>query len=201
MSNEAIAAASILVLTGCATAKETRVTMPAVSSDLKPAVVALKDRLGAAQGVAETTNKAEVKLLSNQHNQAVTRGFTLAQDEPERAGGTNLGPTPTDFFIASVGFCENVVFARYAALLELTIDSLETSVAGAWDMKGLFGIDGATPAFKTITVETRVATRDPAAKVAEAARLTHERCPIHATLRKSVEMIFKLSVNGQPVDL
>ena len=146
-----------------------------------------------------TTNRAEVRLVKDQHSEAKVRSFTLVQDEPESVWGTSKGPTPTDYFIASVGFCENVIFARNASVANLTIDSLETAVTGTWDRRGLFEIDDVRPNFKTITVETKITTKDPIQKVVKVANQTHRRCPVHATLSKATEMIFRLNVNGQNV--
>ncbi|OLE71304.1 hypothetical protein AUF78_02645 [archaeon 13_1_20CM_2_51_12] len=148
-----------------------------------------------------STNKAEVRLIKDQRSEAKVRTFTLVQDEPESVWGTGKGPTPTDYFIASVGFCENVIFARNASIASLTIDSLETTVTGTWDRRGLFDIDGVTPSFKTITVETKITTKDPIQKVVEVANQTHRRCPVHATLSRATEMIFRLNVNCQSVPL
>ena len=148
-----------------------------------------------------STNRAEVRLIKGQNSEAKVRTFTLVQDEPESVWGTGKGPTPTDYFIASVGFCENVIFARNASMANLTIDSLETTVTGTWDRRGLFEIDGVNPSFKTITVETKITTKDPVQKVVEVANQTHRRCPVHATLSRATEMIFRLDVNGQNVPL
>jgi uncharacterized OsmC-like protein len=148
-----------------------------------------------------STNRAEVRLVKDQCSEAKVRSFTLVQDEPASVWGTGKGPTPTDYFIASVGFCENVIFARNASIANLAIDSLETTVAGTWDRRGLFDIDGISPNFKSITVETKVTTKDPIQKIVEVANQTHRRCPVHATLSRATEMIFKLNVNGQNVQL
>jgi len=148
-----------------------------------------------------STNRAEVRLIKDQNSEAKVRTFTLVQDEPESVWGTGKGPTPTDYFIASVGFCENVIFARNASMANLTIDSLETTVTGTWDRRGLFEIDGVKPSFKTITVETKITTKDRVQKVVEVANQTHRRCPVHATLSRATEMIFRLNVNGQNVPL
>ena len=147
------------------------------------------------------TNRAEVRLIKGQNSEAKVRTFTLVQDEPESVWGTGKGPTPTDYFIASVGFCENVIFARNASMANLTIDSLETTVTGTWDRRGLFEIDGVKPSFKTITVETKITTKDLVQRVVEVANQTHRRCPVHATLSRATEMIFRLNVNGQNVPL
>ena len=137
-----------------------------------------------------STNRAEVRLVKDQQSEARVRSFTLIQDEPESVWGTGKGPTPTDYFVASVGFCENVIFARNASIANLTIDSLETTVTGTWDRRGLFDIDGVRPNFKTITVDTKITTRDPVQRVVEVANQTHRRCPVHATLSRCTEMIF-----------
>lgn len=148
-----------------------------------------------------STNRAEVRLVKDQPSEAKVRSFTLIQDEPESVWGTGKGPTPTDYFVASVGFCENVMFARNASIANLTIDSLETTVTGTWDRRGLFDIDGVRPNFKTITVGTKITTRDPVQRVVEVANQTHRRCPVHATLSRATEMMFRLNVNGQNVPL
>ena len=125
----------------------------------------------------------------------------MVQDEPESVGGTGKGPTPTDYFIASVGFCENVIFVRNASLAGLSIDALETIVTGSWDRRGLFEIGNVSPFFNRINVETRVSTTDPPELVVQVARETHRRCPVHATLARATELVFKLVVNGQAVPI
>lgn len=156
-----------------------------------------------ASGTANTlaTNRAEMKLVKDQHSKAKVRGFTIVQDEPESIGGTGKGPTPTDYLVASVGFCENVIFVRNASLAGLSIDVLETTVTGSWDRRGLFEIDGVAPFFNAITVETKVSTRDPIERVVQVVKETHRRCPVHATLTRAIDLTFKLVVNGQSVQL
>ena len=176
--------------------------MTLVSTELSEKFEGLKQRFAQANRTEDLiTNKAEVRLIRDQNSEAKVRGFTVVQDEPESVWGTGKGPTPTDYFVTSIGFCENVIFARNASLAKLSIDSLETLVTGSWDRRGLFDIDGASPHFRSITVETRVSTKDPVEKVVEVARQTHRRCPVHATLSKATEMIFKLVVNGKSVPL
>jgi uncharacterized OsmC-like protein len=176
--------------------------MSLVSEELGPKFEELRQRFASASRTEDlATNKTEVRLVKDQRSEAKVRGFTVVQDEPESVWGTGTGPTPTDYFVTSVGFCENVIFARNASLAKLSIESMETLVTGSWDRRGLFEIDGVSPFFKSITVETRISTKGPVEKVVEVARQTHRRCPVHATLSRSTEMIFKLIVNGAPVPL
>lgn len=176
--------------------------MTLISPDLGQKIEAMKQRFVTGSRAEDIfTNKAEAKLVRDQNSEAIVRGITLVQDEPVSVGGTGKGPTPTDFLVTSVGFCENVVFVRNASLAGVSIDSLETHVSGSWDRRGLFEIDGVSPHFTSITVETKVSTNAPVEKVAEVARQTHRRCPVHATLARATQMIFKLVVNGESVPL
>ncbi|HET7404860.1 MAG TPA: OsmC family protein, partial [Candidatus Bathyarchaeia archaeon] len=160
--------------------------MTLISPNLREKIDGMRQRFATGSRAEDLiTNKAEVRLVKDQSSEANVRGFTIVQDEPESVGGTGKGPTPTDFLVTSVGFCENVIFVRNASLAGVSIDSLETVVSGSWDRRGLFEIDNVSPYFQSITVETRVSTKDPVEKVAEVARETHRRCPVHATLARA----------------
>jgi uncharacterized OsmC-like protein len=176
--------------------------MSIISPELRQRFESLRQSIkstGEADSLAK--NRAEVKLIKDQRSEAIVRGFTVTQDEPESVGGGGKGPTPTDYFIASVGFCENVIFVRNASLAGLSIESLETMVTGTWDRRGLFEIDSVTPYFNAITVETRISTRDTVERVVEVARETHRRCPVHATLARATDLSFRLVVNGKSVPI
>jgi len=176
--------------------------MTIVSPELGSKFESLLHRFASASRTEDlATNRAEVKLVRDQCSEAKVRGFTVVQDEPESVWGTGKGPTPTDYFVSSIGFCENVIFVRNASLMGLSIDSMETVVTGSWDRRGLFEIDGVSPFFKSITVETKVSTKDSVDRVVEVAKQTHRRCPVHATLSRATELIFKLAVNGEPVPI
>jgi putative redox protein len=176
--------------------------MTLISPELRLRFETLRQTITASGSTnALAKNKAEVRLIKDQHSEAKVRGFTVVQDEPESIGGTGKGPTPTDYLTASIGFCENVIFVRNASLAGLSLDSLETIVTGSWDRRGLFEIDNVSPYFNSITVETRVSTKDSVDRVVAVANETHRRCPVHATLARATEIIFKLIVNGENVPL
>lgn len=177
--------------------------MELVSPNFKSIVEELRAKVAAAKDPNQTlaTVRADAKLLGQQYQEVKVKDFVIACDEPIPSGGTDKGPTPLDFFAASIGFCENVMFTRQAALRGLEFDSLETSVRGHWDRKGQFEINGANPSFKDLTVETRVTTKAPVDLVAEVARTSHRTCPMHATIVKAMPVTDKLIVNGREVSL
>ena len=160
-------------------------------------------KLGEATDLGQTigTSRADVKLVGEQYQEAKVGKFTLACDEPVPVGGTDKAATPLEFFTSAIGFCENVMFTRHAALLNLKFDSLETSVRGHWDRRGQYGIGGADPSFKDMTIETKVTTKGPVEKVVEVTRHAHKGCPMHATITKAMKVTDKLFVNGKEIPL
>src|SRR5712691_12991301 len=106
--------------------------MELVSADFKAIVQQIVSGLKDEKDPKRTlgTVRADVKFLCQQYQESKVKDFTLMSDEPVAVGGTNRGPTPLDFFASSIGFSENVMFARHAALLSLRFESLETCVRG-----------------------------------------------------------------------
>lgn len=178
-------------------------SMNLIDPEQKSAVEKSIRELQAARSRADFagTNKAVVTLAHNQRSIASVRGFTVVQDEPPSVAGGATGPTPTDYFMVALGSCQNVVFVRYAALDDLAITSLETTVTGTWDRRGLYGISGTDPGYTEIIIESKVSTNASDTKVAEVARRTQRGCPIYATLRKETALKIRLIVNGHPVAL
>jgi len=147
------------------------------------------------------TVRADSKLVGDQLQEAKMRDYTLVCDEPSPLGGSDKGPNPLEFFMSSVGFCENVTLARFAALRGLEFDSLETSVRGHWDRRGQGEWEGIEPAFKDFAVETRITSNAPLEKIREIVRTTHRRCPMHASISKIGPVVDRLFVNGTEVPL
>ena len=136
--------------------------MPRISPNFKPSAEQwlniLKSIGDPKQAIG--TARADSKLVGDQTSE-VRRGQRLIiSDEPKEVGGTDKGPSPLDYFMAAVGFCENVTFARYATLNGLDFDSLETSVRGHWDRRGQGDFTEIEPAFTDLVVETRLISSD-----------------------------------------
>jgi len=173
------------------------------TTNLRGIVEDMIHKLGEATEPGETlgTSRADVRLVGQQYQEAKVGKFTLGCDEPVPIGGTDKAPTPLEFFMSAIGFCENVMFTRHATLLNLRFDWLETSVRGHWDRRGQYGIGGAEPSFKDVTVEIKVTTKDSVEKVVEVTRRTHKGCPMHATIVKAMKVTDKLFVNGTEIPL
>jgi putative redox protein len=177
--------------------------MPLISSGFKQYVekwlAGIQEITDPMKGLG--TVRADSKLVGDQLQEAKVRDYTLVCDEPSSLGGSDKGPNPLEFFVSAVGFCENVTFARFAALKGLEFDSLETSVRGHWDRRGQGELEGIEPSFKDFVVETRITSNGPLEKIREIARTTHARCPMHASIAKIGPVVDKLFVNGAETPL
>jgi len=172
--------------------------MPLISSAFKPLV---EKWLAGIQGITDPmaglgTVRADSKLVGDQLQEARMRDYTLTCDEPSSLGGSDKGPNPLEFFMSAVGFCENVTFARLAALRGLEFDSLETSVRGHWDRRGQGEWEGVEPAFKDFVVETKITSSASLDQIRDLVRTTHRRCPMHASIEKIGPVLDRLFVNG-----
>lgn len=59
--------------------------------------------------------------------------FGVTVDEPEKVGGTNLGPQPTDLFLASIASCFTLAVSYSARKRSVALNDLSVSVTGTYD--------------------------------------------------------------------
>ncbi len=170
--------------------------MSLVTDELKQGVKKLFQTWSSPGAETVRPTVAETKLIGPQTSEARWPGFSVTSDEPKSVGGRDSAPPPSSLFVASIGFAENVIFARQAALQGVDFESYGTRVEGVWDRKGIFGIGDADPSITAIVIETRVSTNAPPTKVAELLRLTDQRCPMTATVAKAAKVQRRLFVNG-----
>jgi len=147
------------------------------------------------------TVRADSRLIGDQASEVKRGQHLIISDEPREVGGSDNGPSPLDYFVAAVGFCENVTFARYATLQGLSFDSLETSVRRHWDRRGQGDYTDIEPAFTDFVVETRVASTDSVEKIKRVTEIVHKRCPMHSTIARVGKVVDRLLVNGVEVPL
>ena len=102
--------------------------------------------------------------------------FTLVVDEPERAGGTDTGPQPTDLLLASITSCMALALAFVAKKRGIELDGLE--VNGMATYKG----------FRFDRVELSVSSRTPRDVVADLVPDAERLCYVSNTLRHQPQL-------------
>jgi len=138
----------------------------------------------------------EVKLIKNYHKEAKARGFTIVSDEPEILHGTNLAPQPTEYMLASLAFCQMSIYANVASSMRIPIDSLEISVKGKRDNRGLLGIADVRPGYKEIIIETNIKANGQEDRILRMAELVEKHCPVYDNLANPVPIKNNVNLNG-----
>ncbi|PQO47575.1 OsmC family protein [Blastopirellula marina] len=75
----------------------------------------------------------------------VARSFAWKSDEPAELGGTNLHANPQELLLSGLNACMIVGYAMTAALMGITIKSLEIETSGEIDLRGMFELSDKTP--------------------------------------------------------
>lgn len=113
-------------------------------------------------------------------------------DEPTERGGTNLGPSPTEFLLAALVSCTNVVTHRLAHQNGVEITDMNVDAEAVFDRRGAAVIEPVDIPFKEIKLTiTMTATGDDAA-LAKVQSELGDYCPIEKTLTNSGTKVEKI---------
>lgn len=102
--------------------------------------------------------------------------FSLRVDEPERVGGTNTGPQPTDLLLSAVASCFVLSLAYAAAKRDIVVDSIAVDVTGTYE----------GPRFAAIRIEVDIAA--PADVVGTLIAAAERVCYVTNTLKRPPEI-------------
>jgi uncharacterized OsmC-like protein len=88
----------------------------------------------------------------------IAREFTIAADEPLELDGSDIEPNPQELLMAALNACMIVGYAANAALRGVSLDRLEIESKGAFDLRGLLGLDPEVPAgYEKLRVKVMIA--------------------------------------------
>lgn len=111
--------------------------------------------------------------------------FTLDVDEPLDVGGTDLGPQPTDLFLASVASCFTLALSHAAKKRSVALTHLAVTVTGEYD--GL----------RFASVHVRATVGAPEEELDRLVAAAERVCYVTNTLRQGVELTTE-AVTGTP---
>lgn len=159
--------------------------------DESPDVTSLAERPALAAGevlVTELDKKFLRSMFSDSHQ--------LMADEPEKYGGSNLGPSPYDLLLMSLGACTSMTLRMYASRKNLPLDDIEIKLVHervhAEDCVDCSDkIDRIT---RSILLKGDLSDEQKASLMAIA-----DKCPVHRTLENDPQIVTKL-INGVRLD-
>lgn len=115
-------------------------------------------------------------------------GETITTDMVPSVGGTATAPSPGWLLRAAEASCVVTLIAMRAAMLGVTLDTLEVTVDSVSDDRGLLGIDDQVPAgplSSRVSVRLHAAGVEPAA-LEEIARWGVAHCPVCDALERPI---------------
>ena len=151
----------------------------------------------APPGAVQSVFTVRTELVERVRVKATIRQFTIDVDEPPALGGTDQGPNPVELVLAALGTCEEIVYAAYAAVLGIPLDSVGVTVRGTLDPRGLFGVADVPAGFSDIRCEVELASTAPPEQIVRLAEIVEARCPVLDVLSRPVAVGTSISLNGK----
>ena len=121
-------------------------------------------------------------LFSNSHQ--------LMADEPLKYGGTNLGPTPYDLLLMSLGACTSMTLRMYARRKQLPLADIEVTLTH----ERVHADDCEDDNAKIERLTRKITlTGDLSAEQRQRLLEIADRCPVHRTLESNPQIVTVLS--------
>jgi uncharacterized OsmC-like protein len=152
--------------------------------------------------------RATNRWVSGAHNRATMKEFyaNLAEDasrsepfftvmdEPPFLVGQNRGANPVEVALAALSGCLTTTLVYYAALMGVELRSVESSLEGDLDLRGLFNIDpNMRRGYRNIRVTFRIDSDAPRHKLEELVRVARSFSPVCDTIANPVNVAVELA--------
>jgi uncharacterized OsmC-like protein len=112
------------------------------------------------------------------------RDFELVVDEPEEMGGTDEGPNPLEYLLASQAGCLNVTASEVANDMGITLEALDIAIEGDFDV-ATFQTEqpDERTAVQNIEVTLKAETSTDDETLDEWGERVEERCPVSDNIK------------------
>jgi uncharacterized OsmC-like protein len=160
------------------------------AEEIRQAIAAATDYLTQNPEEARSTDSAAVATLVDGLVVHVDgpSGESVSTDMVPSVGGTSTAPSPGWLLRAAEASCVATLIAMRAAVMGITLDTLEVTVDSESDDRGLLGIDESVPAGPLrgrVALRLTAAGVDPAA-LEEVGRWGVKHCPVVDAVERAV---------------
>lgn len=166
---------------------------------LAQTIAAIRGQLGRAGGAVKASFSADTALDDGFLTRAQIRQFGFTVDEPTSLGGTDQGPNPVELVLAALGTCQEIVYATYARVLGVPIESLSVKVEGSLDPRGFFGVAEVPAGFQSITYTVDIESPASREQIGQLVNAVNSHCPVLDILRQPVSVEGRYTLNGATV--
>ena len=149
-----------------------------------PTIADAEARFAADPGTARGTPTVSATLVDGRAHLSAG-AFTWEADLPTVIGGTNGAPSPTAYLLGALAGCGVAfLYDTLAPQFGVRIDGITAVARCSTDLRGLIGMDGASPELDDLALDIEVTTTDPADRVEAMFTAWRERCPIFLALMR-----------------
>jgi uncharacterized OsmC-like protein len=130
-------------------------------------------------------NRSRVKgyFADGREDDARTESFVVDADEPAITAGGDSAPNPMEFVLHSLASCLTSTMIYHAAVQGIEIESVESSLEGDMDVRGMLGLSGdVRKGYKQVAVRMRVKSTASAASLKELAMFS----PVYDIISRSL---------------
>lgn len=170
-----------------------------LKDQLADAIEAIRGHLRQAEGNVAAEFSSDTRLIDGFQTEARIRQFTFAVDEPPTLGGTDLGPNPVELVLAALGTCQEIVYATYARVLGIPVESVSIKVDGSLDPRGFFGVSDVPAGFSQVTYSVDIQSPASDEEIQRLIDTVNAHCPVLDIVQRPVPVVGKFVHNGRPV--
>lgn len=124
------------------------------------------------------TTTTSVRLYDGTSCEIEHGPWKFTADIGETEGGNDAGPGPSVLERAALGSCLAIGYSKYAAILDVPIDSLKVEVEAEVDARGAFGIDNVSPGYKALRYRVIVESSASEEAIREVIKKADEHSPV-----------------------
>lgn len=121
--------------------------------------------------------------------------FSFECDESEGRAGQSMAPSPLRYFLSSIAFCQQVWFAKGAALNDVDLEDLQIDVHTYMDMRGEHKVGSFSPSPQWIVIEAAVTSPSSVEAVLRMVDEANDRCPVTNLVSKAVPVYEQIRHN------
>lgn len=169
---------------------------------LKDNVNSMAETLATDDSAGHVRPRVITRLIENVNARSdfvqYDKEFSFECDESEGRAGKGESPSPLRYFLSGLAFCQQVWYAKGAALAGCEIEDLVIEVRTYMDMRGEHLIDDIAPNPQWIVIESRVDSPSDSTRVLEMVDEANARCPVYSLVSKAVP-IYERIHHGETV--
>jgi len=123
--------------------------------------------------------------------------FSFECDESAGRAGQGEHPSPLRYFLSGLAFCQQVWYAKGAALVGCELNELEIDVLTYMDMRGEHHVGDVPTNPQWIIIEARITTSSESSTVLAMVDEANSRCPVYGLVAKAVPIYERIHCNGE----